>query len=204
MALVLLAARYTLAAVFLRSGLTKILDLAEFRLAVANYRLLPPSTVSGVALTLPFAETAVAILIAIGILTDLAAGVMAVLLVIFAAAIAINLIRGRVFDCGCAGRAAPRLITWTHVRVNAAMAVAAVAVALFPPANLAVWPGPGLFTVTTPRDDILPVILTVLIGLIVAVAVQRTAQVVNLTRSLRHGEQPVPPVTRTPEEPTAP
>src|SRR5262245_56382768 len=147
MALALLAARYVLAGVFLRSGLAKLSDLPDFRSAVANYQLVPLGAIPAVALGLPIAEVAVALLVAAGVLTGPAAAVMALFLMVFAGAIAINLARGRVFDCGCGGRATPLLISWVHVRLDAAMAVVAVAIALAPPVTLALWPGPRVFTV---------------------------------------------------------
>lgn len=177
--------RYILAAMFFRSGLAKMSSLPEFRSAVANYRLLPMRVVSAVALSLPFAEVAAATLVATGVLTSLLSAVMALLLITFATAIAINLARGRVFDCGCAGRAAPRLITWRHVGLNVAMALTAAAVALASPASLAAWPGPAPFALRVPRGDAIPVLLAVVVGLITAVAVQRTVEVSRLVRLVK-------------------
>src|SRR6202044_7309 len=122
----LLAARWLVAGIFLRSGLVKAVGITEFRSAVANYRLLPPALVKPVAVTLPFAELGAAVLLAVGVLTVAVAAGLALLLIAFAVAIAINLARGRVFDCGCAGSAAaPRLISWRHVVTDLALAAVA-------------------------------------------------------------------------------
>jgi uncharacterized membrane protein YphA (DoxX/SURF4 family) len=192
MGLVLLAARCLIVCVFLRAGFAKITDLADFRSAVKNYRLLPPGLVPVVALTLPFAELAAAILLAVGILPGITAGLLALLLLCFAAAIAINLARGRSFDCGCAG-SAPRTISWAHVASNACLAALAVAVTLAPPRTLAVWPGPsGLFAVATPRGDALPIVLAVVLGLVTVAVIRRAAAVRNLSAPFRQQADATP------------
>ena len=185
MALVLLAARCLLVCVFLRAGFAKVTDLADFRSAVTNYRLLPAYLVPAVALTLPFAELAAAVLLALGILPDITAGLLALLLLSFAAAIAINLARGRSFDCGCAG-SAPRTISWAHVASNIGLVALAVGIAVAPPSTLALWPGPsGLVSVTTPRGDALPIVLAVVLGLVTVTVLRRAAAVRKLSGPFR-------------------
>jgi hypothetical protein len=182
MALVLLAARCLIVCVFLRAGFAKVTDLPDFRSAVANYRLLPTGLVPPVALTLPFAEVAAAVFLALGILPGIVAALLALLLLSFAGAIAINLARGRSFDCGCAG-SAPQTINWWHVAVNVGMAALAVAIALAPPSTLALWPGTaGAFSVAIPRTDALPIALAVVVGLITVTVLRRAAAVRNLSR----------------------
>jgi hypothetical protein len=163
----------------------KVTDLADFRSAVTNYRLLPTRLVPAVALTLPFAELAAAVLLALGILPGIIAGLLAVLLLSFAAAIAINLARGRSFDCGCAG-SAPRTISWAHVASDVCMAALAVAIAVAPPSTLALWPGPpGLVSVAIPRAEALPIVLAVVLGLITVTVLRRAAAVRTLSGPLR-------------------
>jgi uncharacterized membrane protein YphA (DoxX/SURF4 family) len=185
MALVLLATRCLLICVFLRAGFAKVTDLTDFKSAVTNYRLLPAALVPAVALTLPFAELAAAVLLALGILPGIIAGLLAILLLTFAAAIAINLARGRSFDCGCAG-SAPQTINWAHVASNVCLAALAVAVAVAPPTTLAVWPGPsGLVSVAIPRGDALPIVLAVVLGLIIVTVIRRAAVVSKLSGPFR-------------------
>jgi uncharacterized membrane protein YphA (DoxX/SURF4 family) len=173
--LALLMARCVLVAIFFRAALGKMSDLADFRSAVANYRLLPAAAVPAVALALPFAEAAAALLLAVGVLTGPVAALLALLLVIFAAAIAVNLARGRVFDCGCAG-SAPRKIGWQHVAVNLTLAAVAAAIALAPPAGLSVWPGVhGPFSVTTSRADAIPVVLAAVLAVVTILVGRRAA-----------------------------
>lgn len=185
MGLVLLAARCLIAGVFLRAGFAKVTDLGDFRSAVANYRLLPPALVPAVALSLPFAELTAAVLLVLGILPGIVAAVLAALLLCFAAAIAINLARGRTFDCGCAG-SAPRTINWSHVASNVCLAAVAVALALAPPATLALWPGTsGAFSVATPRGDATPIVLAVVAALVTVAVLRRAADVRKLSGQVR-------------------
>jgi len=185
--LFLLAARWVVAAVFLRSGLAKAADLPNFRAAVANYRLLPPLLVRPVAAGLPFAEIAAAVLLAIGVLPVIVAAGLALLLVVFSAAIAINLLRGRVFDCGCAGSSGTRrTISWRHVITDLALAVVAAAIAVAPPATVQLWPGPaGLVRPAAPGGGAFPVLLAVIVGLVTMSVLQRAVVVRRLTASAR-------------------
>jgi uncharacterized membrane protein YphA (DoxX/SURF4 family) len=182
----MLAVRWFLAGVFLRSGLSKTTGLAQFRAAAANYRLLPTALVTPVAYSLPFAEIAAAILLALGILPVAVASALALLLIAFAAAIAVNLARGHVIDCGCAGSAAtPQLISWRHVANDLALAATAATVATVPPpADL--WPGPdGLASVAMPAGGAFPVLLSVLVCLVVVTLLRRTGATIALARRAR-------------------
>jgi uncharacterized membrane protein YphA (DoxX/SURF4 family) len=181
-ALVLLAARWLIAGLFLRSGLAKAAGLGEFRSAVANYRLLPSALVRPVAVILPLAEIVAAVLLAVGILPLVVAAILAVLLVAFAAAVGINLARGRVFDCGCAGSAAaPRMISWQHVATNLVLAVLAAAVAVASPATLELWRGPAApVHLATQNGGGFPVLLAVLVCLAVLPVLRRAAAVRGL------------------------
>lgn len=200
MGLVLLAVQWTVAGVFLRSGMAKATGLAEFRSAVSNYRLLPPRLVSVVAMTLPFAEIAAAVLLATGIVPVVVASALALLLVMFAAAIAVNLARGRVFDCGCAGSAAaPRMISWRHVAVDLVLAAAAAAVAVAPPSAPQLWRGPsGLVRVTAQPGGAFPILLAVVVCLIMSAVLRRAATVRSLAveAAKRLGADPVTPAHR--------
>ncbi|HLX48714.1 MAG TPA: MauE/DoxX family redox-associated membrane protein [Streptosporangiaceae bacterium] len=181
MGLALLAARLIIAGIFLRSGLAKANGLADFRSAVSNYRLLPPSLVTVVAAILPFAEIAAAVLLAAGILTVVVASVLALLLVAFAVAIAVNLARGRVFDCGCAGATAPRMIRWRHVAADLVLAAVAAAVAVAPPAAAQAWRGPaGLVRLSTPPGATFPIVTAVVVSLVMMAVLRRAVAVRSL------------------------
>lgn len=185
MGLFLLMARWLVAGIFLRSGLPKATGLAAFRSAVGNYGLLPTALVTVVAVTLPYAEILAAILLAVGVLTVVVAAVLAILLLAFAVAIGINLARGRVFDCGCAGSvAAPRMIGWRHVAADLGLAALAAAIAVAPPAAAQLWRGPaGLVHVAEPGGGAFPALLATCVCLVMIFLLRRAADVRELTKT---------------------
>lgn len=87
-------------AVFIGAGIAKLRSRQVFPGVVANYRLLPEAMVPAVAATLPVAEVAVGLALIGGV--RFAAVPAGLLLLVFAAAMAINIGRGRShIDCGC-------------------------------------------------------------------------------------------------------
>ena len=118
-----LAIRVLLSLVFLTAAVGKIRHRLAFQGVVANYRLVPEFAVPAFALLLPLAEAAVAgaLLFVPPYWPELAA---AVLLMTFAAAMAINLRRGRRhIDCGCFQSALKQTLRWTLVARNAGLAL---------------------------------------------------------------------------------
>jgi uncharacterized membrane protein YphA (DoxX/SURF4 family) len=133
--LLALGSRFALVILFLSAGLAKLSASEEFARAVRNYDLLPARWVAPVATWLPRLEVAAALLLGLGVLTTVVAAGLAGLLLVFTAAVAVNLVRGREIDCGCFGSSAPRRITWATVARNLALtALAALVVAWSPPA----------------------------------------------------------------------
>lgn len=110
-------ARVAVACLFGAAAVGKLRRRADFAGAVAGYRLLPAGLVAPVALALPPLEIAIAIGLLAGMPLAITAG--SALLALFAAAMAINLLRGRRdVDCGCDPTARARPITWTFVARN--------------------------------------------------------------------------------------
>jgi uncharacterized membrane protein YphA (DoxX/SURF4 family) len=97
--------RFFLATVFLLAGLAKLRRRGEFARAIRRYEILPPALVLPAAWTIPPLELAAGTLLAIGLGAAVVAVILAVLLTLFSAAVATNLLRGRRFDCGCFARA---------------------------------------------------------------------------------------------------
>ena len=124
-----LASRVLLAAVFVVAAVTKLADRGATRRAGVAFGA-PEPVAAWLALLLPLAELAVAALL-LTTATALAGALGALaLLLLFSAAIALNLARGRAPDCHCFGQlhsapAGPR----TLVRNGALVGVAAFAVA---------------------------------------------------------------------------
>jgi uncharacterized membrane protein YphA (DoxX/SURF4 family) len=129
-----LALRFMLATLFLSAGLAKLSRRAEFERAVAGYELLPARLVRPVARGLGPAELAAGILLALGLATMVTAALVATLLAIFAAAVAVNLARGRDIDCGCFGVVAERRIGRSTLLRNAVLVASAILVAAVAPA----------------------------------------------------------------------
>jgi hypothetical protein len=116
--------RAALALLFLAAAAHKMRDPARFRTTVADYRLLPSPLVTLGAAMLVLSELAVAVALAVARSWGLAAA--AALLALYAAAIAVNLARGRRhLDCGCTGPALRRPISgWLVLRNLALVAIA--------------------------------------------------------------------------------
>jgi len=111
-----LLVRLGLAAVWLLSGFEKASDPRETIVAVRSYELLPESLVSMVAATLPYLEISLGVLLVLGFATRLAAGLSALLLLVFIGGVISAAIRGLSIDCGCfggGGTVAPGATTYT-------------------------------------------------------------------------------------------
>lgn len=127
----LLAARIAVACIFLTAAVGKLRHLTVFEGVLANYRLLPRWAIAPVHVLLPLAELAVGI----GVIAvpQIAAPGAALLLLVFAAAMAVNLRRGRSdIDCGCHQSVLRQRLSWTLVWRNAVLALLALSAALPP------------------------------------------------------------------------
>ncbi|MBX9884144.1 MAG: methylamine utilization protein MauE [Novosphingobium sp.] len=108
--------------VFLQAALAKLRHRELLVGVIANYRLLPAVLVAPAALLLPPAEIAVAIGLLLGG-QALAAAAAIALLVIFAVAMGINIVRGRrAIDCGCGRSHLRQPLSWLLVARNLVLA----------------------------------------------------------------------------------
>lgn len=94
----------TLALIFIYAGAEKISDPEGFAISISNYRLLPISVLNFIAITLPWIEIIVGILLIFGISVKENSTIIFLLLLIFTIAIVISLFRGLSIDCGCFGK----------------------------------------------------------------------------------------------------
>lgn len=107
-----------LGAVFFGAALGKLKRPSRFVVALRDYELIPP------ALSRPVASIVVAIelVVAISLLTGWALGASVplaiVVLLAFAAAVSVNLRRGRVVPCGCFGSVSERISLRTLARIG--------------------------------------------------------------------------------------
>jgi hypothetical protein len=114
--------------VFAGAAATKMAAWAELPGVVSNYRLLPGSLVASASWALPPVELALALAVLAGPLRAAAGAGMLLLLAAFAAAIGINVARGRTdIDCGCFGSALKQTLSWWLVLRNALLMLPAVA-----------------------------------------------------------------------------
>lgn len=125
--------------IFISAGVTKI-RYGRFAANVGSYGLLPQSLVAPVGLTLPWLETALGAGLLVGVALPWLLTVAIALLLAFALAMSLNLLRGRVIPCGCQGTTTT--ISWPLVARNLLLAAAA---------GLALWsgPAPGLRAIGT-------------------------------------------------------
>lgn len=109
--------------VFLQAALAKLQHRDLLPGVIANYRLLPAALVNPAALLLPVAELAIAIGLLLGAHWLAATSAMTLLLV-FAAAMGINILRGRrQIDCGCGRSQLRQPLSWLLVGRNVALAL---------------------------------------------------------------------------------
>jgi uncharacterized membrane protein YphA (DoxX/SURF4 family) len=179
-----LVCRFVLAFVFLLASVSKLVAPSDFSRAVANYQLLPFRWGRIVAAWLPRLELAIALCLLSGALLPVAAAVAMVLLLGFAAAVAINLARGRRIECGCGGFAAPRKIGPAFVLRNLLLAGGAALAAASPVAALTV-PSVSLATAAPiSTRDALAVVIAAASAVVFASVVSETRRMYHAERAL--------------------
>lgn len=107
---------------FVDAGVAKY-RLGRFRTEITEYQIIPTRLVPAVSTVLPAVEIALGLALLIGLGTDPALVILAVLLVAFSVGMAVNLLRGRRISCGCRGSA--HSISWPLASANVVLAVAA-------------------------------------------------------------------------------
>ena len=108
------------AALFLSASLHKLGDFANFRVTLADYRLVPWWVSGAVARGVAAAELVTGAALLSPLARPFGFAAAAGLLALYTAAIAVNLLRGRRFiDCGCLGPAQRTPLGWGLVARNA-------------------------------------------------------------------------------------
>lgn len=124
--------------VFVHAGASKLQHRDVLAGIVANYRLLPEAMVAPVARALPVAEIVIGLVLLAGG-SRIAVLPAALLLWIFAAAMAINIRRGRThIDCGCGRSHLRQTLSWWLVARN--LALSAIVLPRLLPAPMLGWP----------------------------------------------------------------
>ena len=96
-----LVLRLYIAGLFVYAGMVKINYTAEFAETIASYRMVPYWGVHPMAITMPWIELIVGIMLVCGIRVRSAIAVTGAFLVMFTVGIAVNLIWKAPIDCGC-------------------------------------------------------------------------------------------------------
>ena len=123
LAVTAIAGRVCAGLVFLLAGAQKLGHWRVLPGVIANYRLLPRPLVGPVSALLPPVELVLGALLLSGLAKDWTALAAIGLLALFAAAMAINLRRGRYeIDCGCGQSFLKQSLRWSLVSRNAVLA----------------------------------------------------------------------------------
>lgn len=177
---ILIAARLVLGLVLLVAGSSKLLALDRFNRVVRSYALLPELAIAPITLALPVAELLLAVALLGGWSSRLAATCAVVLLVLFATAIAANVLRRNTIDCGCGGWQGPTTVGWPLVARNVILISAAVAVAAQPPQSIPALLAQGRMA----AEDIVALALCAMLSLVVVSATQRAIALLRTARSV--------------------
>lgn len=120
------------------TSLHKLRDVGAFRSALLGYDVLPRAALRSIAVSLPALELTTAGALLAG--ARLGCGSAALLLLLYAAAMAINLARGRRdLDCGCGGIAGGQRVSAGLVLRNLVLAAGAAAITQPPLARALGW-----------------------------------------------------------------
>jgi uncharacterized membrane protein YphA (DoxX/SURF4 family) len=167
--------RLSLGAMLLLAGVTKLLDRAAFRQAVAEYQVLPDAFVVPFAAVLPLLEVSTGALLLLGLATTAAAALAVPLFLSFSMAIGVNLARGRHFNCHCFGSVQSDPIGWPALLRSTALAVAAIVVAIGTSRFGALeWPLFGSSSDLPPAIEVVPVIFVAAVVIDVLVLLPET------------------------------
>jgi uncharacterized membrane protein YphA (DoxX/SURF4 family) len=115
----ILILRVALGGLFIYTSLHKIRNVVRFKDAVVNYEILPYWIVNIAAITIPWLEFMIGLLLIAGVLVRACAIVNCSLLLLFNAAIGINIIRGIEIYCGCFSEGdLSSLTNYSHILFN--------------------------------------------------------------------------------------
>jgi hypothetical protein len=117
--------RLVLGGIFVYAGAAKIIHPAGFSADIANYRMLPHEWIHLLAITLPWIEVAAGLLLMAGVWKRASALLIALMLVVFIAAISQAVARNLNIECGCFGTVGGRKVGLIAIAEDLAMLAAA-------------------------------------------------------------------------------
>lgn len=130
--LVVLTLRLLLAVLWLAAAAGKLRNLEQFAADVQEYRLLPPAVAAWWGRVLPILELALGLALLLGIAPRAAAVGTCALLLLFAGAMGLAILRRLRIRCHCFGELGRSPVTWAAVARNLLLAGGALLVALEP------------------------------------------------------------------------
>ncbi len=161
-------ARWILAPIFLASGLSKLPNQRRFVFIVLAYKVLPQHLAYLYAAALPWVEVVVGLMLLLGIATRIGAALAGLLLLSFALAVMLNIMRRRTsLDCGCFGNRHKQRLGGKVLARNGALLLLSIDVMLFAQPYLAL--DSQLLAVFSSGQQV--VALTGLLSIILAIAV---------------------------------
>lgn len=134
------ACRILLGLTLLVPAVGKLRHWSAFHGVVAAYRIGPSWMVAPLAIMIPIAEVISGLALVAGIGTRLAAVAAFGLLLVFALAMAVNLLRGRAYiDCGCFQSSQRQSLDWRLVARNGVLCMLALLVMVSPAPVVSDW-----------------------------------------------------------------
>jgi len=169
-----LSARWLVALELLIAGAAKLRggEWQRQARAVRNYGLRGDLPIEVVARGLPWLELSLGIALAAGLFVSEDAGVVAMMLLIFASLMTWHVSHGRSFDCGCGNGPDDHPIGWLTICRNVIMAATAAVVGLVPVQAPTIYPASPA---PTNSDEIQGVMLTVMLSVIILMSFRLAA-----------------------------
>lgn len=121
--ILVLVARLVIAGFFIFYGISKITDPASFANEIGNYDMMPEFIIQIMALTLPWIEVTVGLLILFGIKLKENGIIATSLLVVFTLAVAIAFASGLDISCGCSSSGGGQKVGWSKILENSGLIV---------------------------------------------------------------------------------
>lgn len=112
------ALRWAVGLVFLLAGSLKIADPAGFATSVENYRVLPHELINLVAITVPWVELVVGLLLFAGVWVRANAVIATAMTIVFGALVVSALVRNLNIECGCFGTLGGRRIGLVNLAID--------------------------------------------------------------------------------------